>query len=521
MLSSRSVDTLVMLTLIVCLTVIVGSLLDAVRRAALSRIASWLDRRLRPQILDAAFRHAARAGPAQATEAYRHLSTIRQFLEFPASALVFDIPWAPVFLGLLFMVHPLLGGIGTASALLLLFFGLCADWLTRRPSADAARTFSRSFSMLSTALRHVELVRAMGMQEGALRLIDGEAETARRAGDVVARRTHVVQAFAKATRALTQIVMMGTACWLVLEDDTSPGIIFVASLLIGRGLAPIEAAIGVWKGLVHARAACEDLNRLFAGSRAGPGSPVPVPAGPAGRIVLENIGLLSATTHQRIISGVSFSLEAGDCLAILGPSGSGKSALGRVIAGIASPDEGRAVLDGQCVADLRDGRQARRIGYLPQDIELFGGAVRNVIGRFDGGDARGVVEAASLVGLHETIMRLPHGYETDVGDGGRTLLRSQRQQLGLARAIYGNPSLVVLDDPNSSLDYRGECILVGLVQRMRAKGVTVVIITHRMGILSATNKIAVLQDGVLGAFGESEHIYETRLRPRDRRSGIA
>ena len=336
-----------MLTLIVGVAVIVGALLDVVRRAALSRIASWLDGRLRPQVLKAAFGYAARVDPGAAAETYRHMLTIRQFLKSPGSALVFDIPWAPVFLGLLFMVHPLLGGIGVLSALLLLLFGLCNDWLTRRPSAEANRAFSRSFSMLTSVLRHVELVRAMGMQEGALRLIDGEAEMLRRANDTAAHRTHVIQALSKATRALTQIVMMGTACWLVLKEDTNPGIIFVASLLIGRGLAPIEGAIGAWKGLAHVRRACAELNRMFIVSDTGPKGPAIMSAGPVSRLVLENVGLYAMGTRQRVVGGVSFGLQGGDCLAVLGPSGSGKSAVGRVLAGLARPDEGCALLDGR------------------------------------------------------------------------------------------------------------------------------------------------------------------------------
>ena len=520
-LSSRSLDTLLMLTLIVAVAVVVGTLLDVVRRAALSRIASWLDVRLRPEVLKAAFGHAARVEGGAAAQAYRHLATIRQFLESPASALLFDIPWAPVFLGLLFMVHPLLGGIGTLSALLLLGSGFCGDWLTRRPAAEAGHAFSHSLSMLSSVLKHAALVRAMGMQDGALRILDAEADVARKANDTAARRTLVVQAFSKSARALTQIVIMGTACWLVLKDGSSPGIIFVASLLIGRGLAPIEGAVGVWKGLSHARNACEDLNRMFAAADAGRARPAIVTVGSAGRLTIDNVSLFSPETRQRVVSGVSFGLHRGDCLAILGPSGAGKSALGRVVAGLARPDEGRALLDGCGIADLRSGKAEPSIGYLPQDIELFGGAIRDVIGRFDNRNARGVVEAASMVGLHETIMRLPRGYETDVGDGGRALLRAQRQQLGLARAIYGTPRLVVLDDPNSSLDHRGECLLFQLVRTLRARGVTVVVITHRLGILSATNRIAILENGALTAFGESEHIYETRLRPPVPQAGIA
>jgi len=517
-LSSRSVDTLVMLTLIVCVAVVVGTLLDIVRRAALSRIGSWLEGRLRPAVLASAFEYATKTDASRAAECYRHLAGLRQFLDSPSSALLFDLPWAPVFLGLLFMVHPLLGVIGAASALFLLFFALCGEWATRAPAAEAASAFSRGFSRFSSALKYGDLVRAMGMQEGALRLVDSEAEIVRAGRDHVASRAEVVQAFSKSTRALTQIVMMGVACWLVLAEDASPGIIFVACLLLGRGLAPIEGTIGAWKGLVAARHACDALNEMFVVTDRRHAAPL-FAATPTGRLVLDNVGYGLPGRSRPILSGVSLALNGGDCVALIGASGSGKSTLGRIIAGIARPTVGAALLDGWSIADLRDHGETGHIGYLPQDIELFGGTIRDVIGRFDGSDHRKIVDAARLSGLHETIVRLPKGYETDVGEGGAMLLRAERQRLGLARAVYGRPSLIVLDDPNSSLDYGGERMLFDLIGRLRQSGATVVIITHRMGILPATNKIAILKNGTLSAFGDSEFIYETHLRAKQK--GVA
>ena len=512
-LSSRSLDTLIMLTLIMAVAVVVGSLLDVVRRAALSRIASWLDHRLRPTVLAAAFEYAARCDPGQAMEAYRNLAAIRQFLDSPASALLFDIPWAPIFLALLFMVHPLLGMIGLGSALLLLLFALSAEWATRAPSARANLAHATSYFRLGTALKYVQIVRAMGMQEGAERFVYRDAEIARVEQDFVARRSEIILALSKSTRTLTQIVMMGAATWLVLWDNSSPGIIFVASLLLGRGLGPVESAIGAWRAFAFARNACEQLNQMLVAVAPDPGIPHTALLNPMGDLVLDNVGFASPGSGEWGVKGVSLRLLGGDCVALLGPSGSGKSTLGRIIAGVSRPSEGLALLDGLEVSSLRCSGDARRIGYLPQDIELFGGAIRDVIGRLDGGDPKKVIEAAKLVGLHDTIMRLPQGYETDVGEGGTALLRAQRQQLGLARAVYGNPSLVVLDDPNSSLDYRGERMLFETIERLKSRRVIVVVITHRMGILPITNKIAILRGGTLNAFGDSEQIFDAYLRP--------
>lgn len=512
-LSSRSVDTLIMITLIMAVAVVVGSLLDVVRRAALSRIASWLDHRLRPIVLAAAFEYAARADPGKAMESYRNLASIRQFLESPASVLLFDVFWAPIFLMLLFMVHPLLGMIGLGSALLLLFFALTMEWATRAPTASANLAHATSYARLGTALKNIQIVRAMGMQEGAARFVYKDAVSARIAQDTVSRRAEVIQALSKSTRTLTQILMMGAATWLVLWDNSNPGIIFVASLLLGRGLAPVEGAIGTWRAFAFARNACEQLNQMLVAVAPDPGVRETALLNPMGDLVLDNVGFASPVSGKRVLQGVSMRLIGGDCVALIGPSGSGKSTLGRIIAGVSRPNEGLALLDGLELSTLRCSADARRIGYLPQDIDLFGGAIRDVIGRLDGGDPKKVIEAAKLVGLHDTIMGLPQGYETDVGEGGTALLRAQRQQLGLARAVYGNPSLVVLDDPNSSLDYRGERILFETIERLKSRRVTVVVITHRMGILPITNKIAILRNGTLNAFGDSEKIFDAHLRP--------
>ncbi|MGO4437462.1 type I secretion system permease/ATPase [Rhizobium sp. RAF56] len=514
-LSSRSADTLLMLTLVIAVAVVVGSLLDIVRRAALSRIGSWLDHRLRPCVLTASFEYAARADPVAASECYRDLATLRQFLDSPASALIFDIPWAPLFLLLLFMVHPLLGAVGVLSALALLLLALATEIATRRPLATANAALSRSYFRFGTALKYLSVIRAMGMQDGAAQVVYRDAEVARKAQDSAMHRTEIILGFSKSIRTLTQILVMGAATWLVLEYGSSPGIIFVASLLLGRGLAPVEGAIGAWRAFAYARKAFHRLNGMLAAVASDADDrmvPVPEPSG----IVLDNIGYTLPFAARPILRGVSMRLLPGDCVAVIGPSGAGKSTLGRIMAGVLEASNGCALLGGVDISALRLCGGARHVGYLPQDIELFGGAIKDVIGRLDGEDPGKAIEAAKLVGLHDAIMRLPQGYETDIGEGGALLLRAQRQQLGLARAAYGSPALVVLDDPNSSLDYEGERMLFQAIERMRARGMIVVIITHRMGILPVTNKIAILRNGTVEAFGESEQIYDNFLRPPQR-----
>ncbi|MGO4565655.1 type I secretion system permease/ATPase [Rhizobium sp. 2YAF20] len=510
-LSSRSADTLLMLTLIVAVAVVVGSMLDIVRRAALSRIGSWLDHRLRPVVLTASFEYAASTDKGAAAECYRDLATLRQFLDSPASSLLFDVPWAPAFLLLLFMVHPLLGVIGLLSAVALLLLALLTELATRQPLAHANFALSRSYLRFGMALKYIQVIRAMGMQDGAAQIVYREAEVARKAQDIAMHRTEIILGFSKSVRTLTQILMMGAATWLVLEDNSSPGIIFVASLLIGRGLAPVEGAIGAWRSFAYTRKAFNRLNdMLIAVASQDEARMVPVPE--RSGLILDNVGYTLPLADRQILKGVSLRLAPGDCVALIGPSGSGKSTLGRIIAGVMQATSGCALLGGVDISALRLCGGTRHVGYLPQDIELFGGAIKDVIGRLDGADPGKAIEAAKLVGLHETIMRLPQGYETDIGEGGGLLLRAQRQQLGLARAAYGSPALVVLDDPNSSLDYDGECMLFRAIERMKSRQMMVVIITHRMGVLPVTNKIAIMRNGTVAAFGDSERIYETFLQ---------
>ena len=514
-LSSRSADTLLMLTLIVALIVVVGGLLDALRRAALGRIGGWLEDRLRPAVLSACFDYALRADTARASEAYRDLTSLRQFLESGACPMLFDVLWAPLFLGVLFLMHPLLGAIGAGSALFLFGLALSGEFLTKVPLAQSGAALTKSYSRLCLAVGNVRLIRAIGMLDAAARLVDQAAQAARSAHETAQRRNEIVMLVGKPVRALAQVLVMGLAAWLVLEHNRSPAIIFATTLLFGRALAPIEGAIAGWKAFATVLGVYRRLSDLLATvtpPQTGNATPLDKPDG---ALTVDNVSVSVALHNYNcyLLNNVSFSLAPGECLGIIGPSGSGKSTLGRIIAGISPPTAGRVLLGSVDVSVLRDSQGSRHLGYLPQEIDIIGDTVREIIARLDVAEPEKVVEAAKLAGLHDTIMSLPQGYDTIVSNGGSGMLRAFRQRLGLARALFGGPSLVVLDEPNASLDYLGERALNEAVERMKAANTTVIIITHRIGILAATNKIALMQGGALRAFGDSEEIFERYISP--------
>ncbi|MGY8666095.1 ATP-binding cassette domain-containing protein [Bradyrhizobium sp. UFLA05-109] len=301
----------------------------------------------------------------------------------------------------------------------------------------------------------------------------------------------------------------------MLDYGKSPAIIFVATLMSGRAVAPVEGAIASWKSLATAMKAYRRLAAVLAAIPAAGGNTECPSQQPLSGLVVDNVSLKPLGSGNLPLKGISFSLAPGECLGIIGPSGSGKSLLGQVIAGLTIPTHGRVLLDNADVSLLREGRGGRHLGYLPQDINLFGETINEIIARLDDADPHEIVDTAKLVGIHDAIMRLPQGYHTVVPSGGLAFSRGYRQRLGLARAFFRNPRLVVLDEPNASLDYAGERMLLDAIEQLKIANVMVVVVTHRMGILGATDKIAIMEGGAVIAFGESEEIFERHLsRPQ-------
>jgi PrtD family type I secretion system ABC transporter len=498
--SSRSFDTLIMLTIAFTGAVAAHVVLDALRGQVLVRLGVWLDDRLGPSVIVAGLRATLLSGGAgPAGEAMRDLGTVRGFLSGPAITPLMDAPWAPLFLLLLFVLHPLLGVVGLTSCLILFGLALLNEAATKRSLQRANAAGIRSMRALEAAFRNAEVIETMGMQEGILRLWQGAGGVGKEAARVAAQRAAVIQALSKFTRIFIQSAIMGAGAWLVLEDRASPGVMFGASFLIARALAPVDNAILTWRSVVSVRLAYGRLQQLL--ENVPPVRKAMALPPPEGRISVERLVYTPFGAEFAILRGVSFSLEPGEILGVVGPSAAGKTTLARCLTGAWRPSAGHVRLDGADVSVWLAAEAAKHIGYLPQDVELFAGSVRENIARLGDAEPAKVIEAAKLVGLHEIIMRLPNGYDSEIGEGGVRLSGGQRQRVGLARALFGEPSLVVLDEPNASLDSEGEAALVEAIAQLKARGATVVVIAHRPSILQHADKILLLRNGVVEGFG--------------------
>lgn len=499
-LSSRSIDTLVMLTVIACAALAVLSLIDGIRSQILARIGTWLSDLLGPRVLGGALQAVLRGDGARAGQGLRDLATLRGFLTGPAITPLMDVPWAPIFLLALFTLHPVLGFVGLGGGALLFLLAIANEVLTKRPLQEAGVAAGRTQHRTEAALRNAEVVRSMGMLAGVVRLWQHDNAAASAAQIEAGNRGALILAVSKFLRLTVQTTIMGVGAWLVIEHDVSPGAMFASSFLLGRALAPVENAIGTWRSLVTARIAYRRLGELLALTpTSAPGMALPAPAG---ELRVEGASYVPAGATAPTLRGVSFTLAPGQVLGIIGPSAAGKSTLARLIAGSWQPSAGHVRLDGASIAVWLDAGGSRHFGYLPQDVELFAGTVRENIGRLGEAEASAVVEAARLAGLHETIMRLPRGYDSEIGEAGLRLSGGQRQRIGLARALFGNPRLVVLDEPNASLDSEGEAALLDAIAHLKAQGTTVVIIAHRSNVLALADKLLVLRHGAVDLFGD-------------------
>jgi PrtD family type I secretion system ABC transporter len=503
-LGSRSIDTLVMLTLITGIAIGVLAVMDSLRGQLLARVGMWLDERLGPAVLGGALQVALRHEPTKAGQSLRDLAAVKNFLSGPAIAPLLDAPWAPVFILSLFVLHPMLGAVGVVGGIVLFGLALVNEFATRRPLQNANLAVGRTHTRIDSALRNAEVIRAMGMMDGIVRLWRRDSRDGRAATLAAGNRGAVVLGLSKYARLMVQTLILATGAWLVIHQEASAGAMFASSFLLGRALAPVENAIGTWKTWVSARLAYRRLNELL---RAAPpreeGMEMPRPQG---ELVVERVTYVPPGAEAPALRGVSLGLTPGQVVGIIGPSAAGKSTLARLIAGSWVPTAGNVRLDGADIQVWLDSGGAKHIGYLPQDIELFAGSVKDNIARLGEAEPAQVIEAATLVGLHETIMRLPRGYDSEIGEGGLKLSGGQRQRLGLARALFGRPRLVILDEPNASLDHEGEEALVRAIGHLKAQGTTVVVIAHRPSILGQADKLLVLRQGMVDAFGDRNEV---------------
>ena len=457
-LTSGRVETLVFLTLIAAVALFALGALDAVRGHILGRMGRWLDRRLTPDLISASLRRTLR-GEAAGGQALCDLAIVRNFLAGPGVSALLDAPWAPAFIAIIALMHPLLALVAVGAALALLALAVANEVVSRRPLQDAAERSIRAMQRADAAIRNADVVLAMGMRQDFIRRWSALNEEALalqlKAGD----RNATLVGFSKFLRMLVQVLILGAGAWLVLQNDLTPGGMIAASILLGRALAPIEQSIAAWKILVAARNARDRLSGLFA--RLPPeleGMRLPMPLG---RLSCEQVVYAPPGRIEPVLRGVSFAVEPGTGLGIVGPSAAGKSTLCKILVGTWQPTRGSARLDGADLFAWNADLVGRHIGYLPQDVELFAGTVAENIARLRADpDPDAVVAAAQAAGVHEMILALPHGYDTEIGEAGGHLSGGQRQRIGLARALYGRPCVVVLDEPNASLDWDGETALL-------------------------------------------------------------
>lgn len=500
--TSGSETTLVMLTLVLLAAFLALAGLDLVRAAILTRASARLDRLLSAKILAASVETPSQ-GAAQ-SQPIRDFDTFRQVITGSGIHALFDLPWSPIYIGIIFLLHPWLGFFALGSSLLLIAMAVLNEYMVRAPLKQANDLATVNYNFTEMSLRNAEVIRAMGMIDGLVRRWGRDRGLALRQQGQASDRAALMSGLIRFLRLTMQSLILGLGAYLVIERQITGGSMFAASLLLGRGLQPVEQIVGLWRSLILARAALDRVEKLLdGGARSERSFNLPKPTG---KIAVEQLSFAIPAAQKVLLRDVSFRLEAGEALGIVGPSGAGKSTLARHLAGIMQPSRGTVRLDG---ADMTQwGREALgdHIGYLPQDIELFSDTVAANIGRFKTDVDREVIEAARLAGVHEMIIRLPQGYETQIGEGGAVLSGGYRQRIALARAVFGMPNLIVLDEPSSNLDSDGDRALAECALELKRRGSTVIIVSHRPSTLANVDKILLLRDGAVEAFGMKNEI---------------
>ena len=517
-LTSRNETTLLMLTLIMLGAYIFMGALEYIRSFVLIRVGAQLDMKLNKRVYTAAFEESLKQGDGNAGQALKDLTNLRQFLTGNALFAFFDAPWFPIYLFVIFMFHPGLGVFALCGTAILIALAYINEKISHKPLAEANSMAVASTNVASNNLRNAEVIEAMGMLPNIQsrwyklhsRFLNLQAEASEKAG--------VMTALSKSFTVALQSLMLGLGALLVLENSITPGMMIAGSILLGRAIAPVQLLISVWKQIGSTRSAYERLTQLLEHNparEAGMALPKPV-----GIISVESVTAAPPGGKIPVIKGLSFSLSAGEVLGIIGPSGSGKSTLARLLVGIWPAASGKVRLDGADVYLWNKDELGPHIGYLPQDVELFAGTVSENIARFGEIHAEKVILASKRAGVHEMILNMPEGYDTVLGGGGAGLSGGQKQRIGLARAMYDDPSLIVLDEPNSNLDDVGEQALLAAIIDLRKRGKTIVLITHRTSILGATTKLLLLQDGMVKMFGPTKEVIEALTKQQQTQQAL-
>jgi ATP-binding cassette subfamily C protein len=505
-LPSRSVPTLVGLIVLAGGLYVAQGILDLIRGRILVRIGTSLDEALSGRVFETVVRLPLIAGGrSEGLQPLRDLDNIRAFLSSLGPSAFFDLPWLPFYLAICFVFHVLIGATALAGAIILVTLTIMTEFMTRKPAREAMGLAARRNDLAAASRRNAEVLVAMGMSGRLTRrwsvanenYLTGNQRTSDVAGGLGAT--------AKVMRMMLQSAVLGVGAYLVIHQEATAGVIIAGSILSARALAPVDLAIAHWKGFVAARQSWTRLNRLL-GSLPAQGMPTRLQA-PSRRLSVESVSIVAPGDQKVIVQDVSFALEAGNGLGIIGPSGSGKSSLVRALVGVWQPVRGKVRLDGAALDQWSSDVLGRHVGYLPQDVELFAGTVAQNICRFDpDAIAENIIAAAKEAGVHEMIVKMSEGYETQVGEQGVSLSAGQAQRVALARALYGEPFLIVLDEPNSNLDTEGDEALTRAVRAARERGAIVVVVAHRPIGIEAVDMLLVLKDGRMQAFGPKDQV---------------
>jgi ATP-binding cassette subfamily C protein len=505
-LPSRSVPTLVGLVILAAGLYIAQGFLDLIRGRVLGRIGTSLDEAINARVFETVVRLPLMVGSRnEGLQPLRDLDNVRSFLGSQGPGAFFDLPWLPFYMAICFAFHWLLGVTALAGALILVALTLVTEFMSRTPARDAMTLAARRNDLATTSRRNAEVLVAMGMS-GRLKQRWTEANETYLAGNQHASDiAGGLGAVAKVLRMMLQSAVLAVGAYLVIHQEATAGIIIAGSILSARALAPVDLAIAHWKGFVAARQSWHRLNKLLIQMPAATAQTLL--QSPEKRLSVEGVSIVPPGDQRLVVQDVSFAVEAGTGVGVIGPSGSGKSSLVRALVGVWMPVRGKVRLDGAALDQWSSDVIGRHIGYLPQDVELFGGTIAQNISRFEP-DARSdaIIHAAREAGVHDMIIKMREGYDTQIGEQGAALSAGQAQRVGLARALYGNPFLIVLDEPNSNLDTEGDEALSRAVRGARARGAIVIVVAHRPIGIEAVDHLLVLKDGRMQAFGPKDTV---------------
>lgn len=506
--NSQSLDTLAMLIVIAIIGLSLFGVLDYVRALTFQVMGSMVVRRLNLPVLQAAVGASVQHGSARAGQAIRDLNDIRSFITGSAIGIPLEAIWCPIFLAVLFSLHPLYGLVALTSAVIIVVLSLLSDLLTRRSLKKANEATIAGIGEISASLRSAEAIEAMGMLPALARRWRGAQIRALDLLDTATTRGRAMSSLTRTCRYMMQIAVMSVGAMLVIKQEVSPGSMVAASIIMGRLLLPFDSMVDGWRQWVFAQAAWKRVRDLLENETLSRDTK-PTPR-TVGDLVVDRLVYAPPGSDVPVLKGISFSLSPGEVLGVVGPSAAGKSTLARLLVGVLKPTAGGIYLDGHNVFLWERDSFGDMVGYLPQAISLLDGSIRENIARMRNDDPRLVLEAARLADVHNMIGRFPLGYDTRLGDGNFLLSGGQRQRVALARALYGKPRLIVLDEPNANLDTEGERALVRAIAAARADGAIVILIAHRPSIMQVVDKMLVLQDGRVSQFGPRASVVDLK-----------